>query len=126
MSNKEKIEQFPDLISFCVLNYTFYEHLSQEEKWSQETFGPGTRLEGVFDHIQEELKEIAANPSDPEEWADLFMLVCDGALRNIKSPDVAKTFVKAIYRKFFINRFVRKWPDWRTQPKDKAIKHLEK
>lgn len=46
-------------------------HLARQARWSERTFGPGTRHEGVRDHIQ---KEITEAETDPEEWVDVIIL----------------------------------------------------
>ena len=38
--------------------FSFLNHLLEQEKFSEETFGPGIRTQGIIDHIQKELKEI--------------------------------------------------------------------
>ncbi len=87
--------------------------------WSLRTFGPD-HLEGVLDHIEEELEEIKAQPDDLFEWVDLIFLAMDGAWRTGYSPiDIASAMVQ----KQQIN-MNRKWPDWRTADTSKGINHI--
>ncbi|WP_235824290.1 DUF550 domain-containing protein [Brucella anthropi] len=88
-------------------------------KWNFATFGPGLRTEGTIDHIREELVEIEAAPTDPEEWVDVLMLSLNGLTRlGLSGSEI----IDAINAKFQKN-LARNWPDWRIAPRDKAIKH---
>lgn len=60
---------------------TWAQHLERQIAFSLATFGPGERLEGVLDHLAEEIEEVAARPDDLVEWADVFLLAVDGAWR---------------------------------------------
>ena len=62
--------------SFCV---NLHEHLSAQIAFSQDTFGPGARKEGVVDHIRKELVEVE---TDPNEWVDVAILALDGFWRS--------------------------------------------
>ncbi len=94
-------------------------HLERQRRWSEATFGPGARTAGVLDHIRKELREIEAAPDDVTEWADVAILALDGALRAGHQPhDV----LCAIIAKQAKNE-ARTWPDWRTQPLDRASEH---
>lgn len=94
-------------------------HLHRQKEWSEETFGPGPRTHGVLDHIQKEIGEVRADPTDLEEWIDLVLLSLDGAWRAGHSPE---KIVSALDAKQTKNES-RSWPDWRTVPTDKAIEH---
>lgn len=96
------------------------EYLARQLAFSLETFGPGTRLLGVLDHIRKELVEVQAEPLDVEEWADLLILAFDGVLRQGFTPAQVIQAVRAKHRK----NELRKWPDWRTADCDKAIEHV--
>ena len=66
-------------------------HLQRQTAFSKETFGPGERRMGIRDHILKEVEEIRGAPHDLEEWADLFILACDGAVRCGATPaDIVK------------------------------------
>ena len=97
------------------------EHLRRQESWSRKTFGPGPRTQGVLDHIRKEIGEISDAPDDLQEWVDLIILGFDGALRANHAPQFILDVIRA---KQTINE-TRKWPDWRTQPEDKAIEHIK-
>jgi hypothetical protein len=96
------------------------DHLHRQREFSQKTFGPGERLAGVLDHIRKELVEVEAEPKDMSEWADLAILAFDGALRQGHDP---QAMLDAILAKQTKNEG-RQWPDWRTQPTDRAIEHV--
>ena len=87
--------------------------------WSIDTFGPGTRLDGVLDHMAKEIEEARAKPDDVSEWADLAILAFDGAQRQ---GITGQQFIDAWRAKFAKNRS-RSWPDWRTAEPGKAIEH---
>jgi hypothetical protein len=96
-------------------------HLYRQKAHSEKTFGPGDRTKGILDHIRKELKEIEdVNGQDLEEWIDVIILACDAAWRSGHSPEeiVAKLQYKQTKNEN------REWPDWRTQPIDKAIEHV--
>jgi len=101
--------------------YDLVAHLHRQKRFSVDTFGPGDRLLGVLDHIRRELKEIESNPEDLSEWIDLVLLSFDGAWRRGFTPE---QIAKALAEKQSKNE-KRKWPDWRTQAKDKAIEHIK-
>lgn len=94
-------------------------HLARQRFWSQNTFGPGTRLNGVLDHIRKELLEIEADPTDLGEWVDVIILAFDGAWRAGWEP---QEIINAIKVKQLKNES-RTWPDWRTMSPDVAIEH---
>ena len=94
-------------------------HLYRQSKWSEQTFGPGDRTQGVIDHIRKELVEIEAEPSDISEWIDVVILAPDGALRAGAAPE---KIVAELVAKQTLNE-LRKWPDWRTVDPNKAIEH---
>lgn len=100
-----------------------YAYINAQTKWSESTFGPGAihdRVDGLIDHIQKELVEIKADPTDVMEWIDLIILALDGATRAGYS---AGDICRALEYKQQIN-FDRQWPDWRTATPGKAIEHL--
>lgn len=95
-------------------------HLAHQREWSERTFGPGRRTEGVIDHITKELGEIRDNPSDLKEWVDVILLSFDGAWRAGWEP---QQIIDAIVAKQAENE-QRTWPDWRTTDPSKAIEHV--
>lgn len=96
------------------------EHLAHQRDVSQRNFGPHQTPQGVLDHIRKELDEIANNPDDITEWADLLLLAFDGAMRAHHEP---QDIIDAIKAKQAANE-QRTWPDWRTTDPDKAIEHV--
>jgi Protein of unknown function (DUF550) len=100
--------------------FDFVRHLQRQRTWSERTFGPGQRTQGVIDHIKKELREIEADPADIGEWIDVVALALDGAWRAGYSPE---EIIAALAAKQARNE-ARKWPDWRTQPHDRAIEHV--
>lgn len=96
------------------------QHLGRQADWSARTFGPGTRAQGVIDHIRKELVEIEADPTDLTEWIDVVILALDGAWRSGASP---VEIIDTLRWKQARNE-AREWPDWRTAAEDKAIEHI--
>lgn len=94
-------------------------HLQRQREWSERTFGPGPRTQGVVDHIRKELLEVIADPSDFSEWIDVIILALDGAWRAGASP---QEIISGIVAKQTKNEG-RTWPDWRTADPNKAIEH---
>lgn len=97
------------------------DHLARQAAWSETTFGPGTRMTGVLDHIRKELDEIEADGDGvkSDEWFDVVILALDGAWRAGWTP---QEIVDAIVAKQTKNEG-RVWPDWRTADPTKAIEH---
>jgi hypothetical protein len=94
-------------------------HLVRQRVFSERTFGPGPRTLGVIDHIRKELIEIEADPTDLGEWVDVIILAFDGAWRAGHEP---QQIIDAIMAKQARNE-ARRWPDWRTADRDRAIEH---
>lgn len=100
--------------------YDIIAHITRQRAFSERTFGPGIRTAGVCDHIRKELREIEADPTDLEEWADVILLALDGAWRMGASPEQIASAIEAKLTK----NENRKWPDWRTVEPGKAIEHV--
>lgn len=106
------------------------QHLLRQMAFSHATYGPGTRTEGVVDHIRKELKEVIDGHGDSAEWVDIVILALDGLTRQLaycngKRADaktVAETACRMIEGKQTRNE-ERSWPDWRTVADGKAIEH---
>ena len=94
--------------------------LDRLHEWNLTTFGPGERTEGTLAHISSELVEIAADPGDVTEWADVIILSFNGAMRVGHEP---QTILDAIRDKLVANE-ARTWPDWRDVPEGTPIEHL--
>lgn len=95
-------------------------HLRRQAEFSEHTFGPGKRLEGVIDHITKELQEVRDSGGALAEWIDVIILALDGAWRSGASP---RQIAQALLDKQERNE-TRTWPDWRTAPQDRAIEHV--
>lgn len=99
-------------------------HLARQRAWSEKTFGPGSRVEGVCDHISKELEEIKdayyKGESTLPEWVDVIILALDGAWRD---GHESQAILNAIAAKQYINE-QREWPDWRDAEEGKAIEHV--
>lgn len=96
-------------------------HLYRQRAFSERTFGPGDRTEGVLDHLRKELREIeAVAGTDLEEWVDVVLLALDGAWRSGHTPE---QIAAAIEAKQTTNE-ARTWPDWRTAAPGAAIEHV--
>ena len=94
--------------------------IQEQQDWSRETFGPGSRLQGVLDHIRKELREIESHPTDLSEWVDVIILAIDGAWRAGYTPqEIIDQYIAKMKK-----NYAREWPDWRTMPPDKAIEHV--
>jgi hypothetical protein len=104
-----------------VIPWTLLAHLYRQRRFSERTFGPGPRTQGVVDHIRKELIEIEQRPDDLSEWIDVVLLAFDGAWRAGHEPH---TIIEKLAEKQLINEH-RKWPDWRTAPAGKAIEHTK-
>lgn len=100
--------------------FDFRAHLVRQRQWSEATFGPARRTEGLLNHIRKELDEIAREPLDIEEWIDLVILALDGAWRHGASPD---QIIATLAGKQAKNE-QRTWPDWRGVSEDQPIEHV--
>lgn len=107
------------------------QHLLRQMAFSHATFGPGTRTNGVIDHIRKELAEVEQAHGAADEWVDVVILALDGLTRQLafingdrRNPyDVADLACAMIIGKQTRNE-ARVWPDWRTASADKAIEHV--
>ena len=101
------------------MEFNLITHLHRQAEFSEKTFGPGARVDGVCDHITKELHEVKACGGALAEWIDVIILAFDGAWRSGATPE---QIVDALVAKQGKNEG-RAWPDWRTQPLGKAIEH---
>lgn len=76
----------------------------EKAAWSRATFGPA--YAGVLSHLEKEFKEVAAEPSDLEEWVDIVALALDGASRHAGATGAE--FVDALQAKHQKN-LARRW-----------------
>lgn len=93
-------------------------YLIDQREWSLKTFGPGTRTEGIVEHIRKELEEILKKPYDPLEWIDVLILALDGYWRHGHPPSM---IMRHLREKQEIN-FKREWPKDRGQ--GEPIEHI--
>ena len=75
------------------------QYLREQREWSTRTFGPNYRTAGLLKHIQKELEEIAANPTDLVEWIDVILLACDGYWRHGGEPENLMRDIRAKFEK---------------------------
>lgn len=94
--------------------------IKEQIEFSNKTFGPGTRLEGVLKHIDKEAVEVWESKGALDEWVDIIILAIDGAWRSGATPP---EIVKALQAKLERNKS-RNWPDWRSQPINSPIEHI--
>lgn len=99
---------------------TMTECVQWQKDWALETFGPGDHTRGLLEHIEKEIEEIRADPTDVEEWVDIIVLAMEGAWRATGAfPErVAATFERKMEK-----NENRKWPD--NFDPNKAIEHIE-
>ncbi len=98
-----------------------YKFWREQGEWSEKTFGPTSHRGpiGPLKHLQKEILEVLANPSDLEEYVDCFFMVIDATRR---AGFTYAEFVTAFQQKLVKNKS-RIWPDWKTQPADTPIEH---
>lgn len=113
------LRSHPPAVSGEGERFDFRAHLQRQREFSERTFGPGSRAQGVVAHIRKELNEIEADPGDLSEWIDVAILALDGAWRSGASP---ADIIAALVAKQTKNE-ARKWPDWRTASPDAPIEH---
>lgn len=113
-------EKFKVGMAHLPMRFHVEEHLKNQQQWSQHTFGPGMRTQGVVDHIRKELLEIESAPDDLEEWIDVIILAFDGAWR----AGYGAAEVIAAWRAKQTRNENREWPDWRTADTTKPIEHV--
>jgi len=110
---------------------TFEVAYRQTYEWQVKTFGPHHKALGLIDHIQKELVEIEQQPNDLEEWIDLMFLSWGGASDCVKahfpkaSPKEIVSVVLSAFKSKLKKNKNRKWPDWRTAERGKAIEHIK-
>ena len=122
-------------------NFNLEQHMMRMQAFSKANFGPGTRTEGLIDHVKKELNEIAECPKVDawQEWLDVIILGLDGFWRSIvygegednqeiRTDDyafynVGDILVDHLAQKQTKNE-LRNWPDWRSAEPGKAIEHV--
>jgi hypothetical protein len=111
-------------------NITLYDLLSDQKRWSIKTFGPipqrgnvGASPKTVIAHLKKEMPELEERPDALEEWLDFMLLSFDGAMRAGHSP---RDIVLGLLTKLHINKYERKWPDYRKLKPGEPSEHLRK
>lgn len=97
--------------------------LEKQRQFSEKTFGPGDRTDGIVAHIAKELVEIKESRSNGErlgELVDVVILALDAMWRLGFSPE---EICMAIFGKQNKN-IGRKWQDWRTLPPGSPVEHV--
>ena len=87
-------------------------------EWSNATFGPGQRTDGMIAHLAREVQELKESPTTLSEYADCLMLLIDAAGSVGFNMD---DLVKATFEKLEINK-KRKWG---PANEDGSIEHVE-
>lgn len=109
------------------------QHLLRQMAFSHATYGPGTRTQGVIQHIQKELIEVERSGGSALEWIDVVILALDGLTREIifngdtmgrGNPAMAADLACQLLLDKQARNEARTWPDWRTAPADKPIEHV--
>ena len=93
-------------------------YISAQKAWSTRVFGEGPRVEGICKHIEKELKEVRAEPTEVVEWIDIAILALDGAWRAGYTP---LQICAASIAKQDVN-FNRKWESGKSQ--DEPMFHV--
>lgn len=94
------------------------DYLARQVEWSRRTFGGGRRTLGLITHIDSELAEIAADPTDLTEWVDVIILALEGAWRSGHTPEEVAMALQAKQER----NFRRSWPP--PPPEDQPSFHV--
>lgn len=98
------------------------DHLVRQIAFSAKTFGPGSRLGGVADHIRKELVELSAPPSDLEQalldnWdarypEEVLKIVRDRCMKrgSVATPGQPEEWVDVVL--LALDGFWRSIADW--------------
>ena len=93
----------------------------KQKLFSEKTFGPGARVEGLLKHIEKEVEEVRKKPQDIYEWIDIAILALDGAWRAGYTPEQVSSALKAKQKE---NIYRRRWPD-KPPSQDEAGHHIK-
>lgn len=83
-------------------------------EWANEHYPERTYHNAMTKLVMEEVPEVLRHPSDPMEWADVFILMIDAA--KLQGVDIAK----AVREKMAINR--RR--TWAVDPNTGVMRHV--
>lgn len=89
-------------------------------EFQHEAFGDRQTIEGVISHVDEEVVEIKADPTDRKEWLDLMTL---GVSAFRRLGDTPESLAEAWRGRLEVLKG-RTYPDWRTADPDKHINHV--
>ena len=104
--------------------FNLADYIYEHKEFSQNTFGPGDRQEGIIQHIRKELLEVQdaeGKYEKFEEWTDVIILAIDAIWRlGIPITEVEDMLV---YKQ--MKNKMREWPDWRQMRQDQPIEHVK-
>lgn len=98
-----------------------YDYIQRHQQWSHDTFGPVSHRgpEGSIKHLRKEVEELAADPTDVSEVADVMILAIDIAYRAGITPE---ELITGLQDKQDTN-IARKWPHWRKADPNEPVEH---
>lgn len=88
------------------IEHSISQYVHRQQDWSEVTFGPGRRTEGILKHIEAEMQEVRSEPDIPDEWLDIVILALDGAWRTGATAEEIETYLMQKQEK----NFYRSWP----------------
>lgn len=101
-------------------NITLVDCIKWQKEWALKTFGAGKHTKGLLKHIEKEIEEIRADPTDVEEWIDIIILAMEGAWR---ATGAYPQRIAANFEYKMKKNENRKWPtEFDT---NQAIEHLK-
>jgi hypothetical protein len=105
-----------------IKTYDLMRFLERQREFSNKTFGPGDRTNGIVAHVRKELEEIleAERGEALEEWIDVVILALDQCWRLGHSSEEIALALESKYQK----NMRRKWEDWRTKSPDDPVEHI--
>lgn len=71
----------------AVMTFDLIALIHRQRALSLRCDGPGKRADVVFDHLLAEVAVLRKAPQDPYQWADMVLLVLDGAWRAGHEPE---------------------------------------
>jgi hypothetical protein len=81
-------------------------YLRRQIEFSRRAFGEGRRTLSITKHIEKEIAEVRANPTDLSEWVDIIILAMDGFWRHGGTPEGIMPVINAKLEK----NIARTWP----------------
>lgn len=79
----DRIEELEANLAKAVSDDRFLNFASDHARWSQAQFGSDTERDwtGPLAHMEREIVEVKAQPTDTFEWADMLLLLLDASRR---------------------------------------------